>query len=197
MITGKLPLDLENRRISSLSNESEVLSVLVQGPEIALSSTIRKSKAIDCISQRPVKKARIQQDTHDKIKKCVRFVADETKLFEIIPRKQGEEYQCHSRWYTRWEYNVFRQDIKMNFFMHSLWMKNAEQHAHQGNVPPPADMCVRGLEKFCFYSNQAVVKDMRRLRMQAVLDQQRIQGAFRGPFFILRWRFEDGFSQVA
>jgi hypothetical protein len=100
---------------------------------------------------------------------------------EIIPDSQ-HDYDCDARWYSRGEYNAFRQDMKMNFFMHSMYMRRnslSQQEKHPGvQVRPPQDMCIRGLEKFCFHSNhEAVVKDTRKLRMQAVLDQQSVQRA--------------------
>jgi hypothetical protein len=100
---------------------------------------------------------------------------------EIIPDSQ-HDYDCDARWYSRSEYNAFRQDMKMNFFMHSMYMRRnslSQQDKHTDvQVRPPQDMCIRGLEKFCFHSNhEAVVKDARKLRMQAVLDQQSVQRA--------------------
>lgn len=176
MIMGKLPLELETRQAWSPPAPSRDLlsvltgSVLRRESSRSLSSTPLKTKAVDCLSDRPTKRQRLDLSTN---KKTVRFVTDESKLHEVIPVPGGEEYDCQARWYTRSEYNAFRQDMKMNFFMHSLWMRNVERQ--QQDVPPPKDLCVRGLEKFCFYSNQAAVKDMRQLRLNAVLDQQRIQ----------------------
>jgi hypothetical protein len=99
---------------------------------------------------------------------------------EIIPDSR-QEYDCDARWYSRSEYNSFRQDMKMNFFMHSMYMRRnslSQQNHTDARVSPPQDMCIRGLEKVCFYSNhEAVFQDTRKLQMQAVLDQQSVQRA--------------------
>ena len=128
------------------------------------------SKQDECLSARPTKKLRTTT-----ARKTVSFVSDVSTLHEVIPNQPGELYESDERWYSRSDYNSFRQDMKMNFFMHSLWMRNTQDHTQ--STSPPADMCIRGLEKFCFYSNQADMKDMRRLRQQAILDQQDIQKA--------------------
>ena len=112
-------------------------------------------------------------------KKTVSFAAQESELLQVIPTPEGEEYSFEDRWYSRGDYNEFRQDMKMNFFLHSMWMRKSQQKqpATSPRARPPKEICIRGLEKFCFYSNQAAVKEMRRTRLNAVLDQQRIQKA--------------------
>lgn len=176
MITGKIPLGIHS--MGSAHDQgifAALTSNMLRQPGLSsVSFPHLKSKAVDCLSDRPTKKPRL--DPLPKHKKTARFVTDESKLYEMIPITQGEEYDCEARWYSRSEYNSFRQDMKMNFFMHSLWMRNVEQQ-QQEDMQPPKDLCIRGLEKFCFYSNQAAMKDMRLLRLQAVLDQQRIQKA--------------------
>ncbi|CAB9525276.1 expressed unknown protein [Seminavis robusta] len=107
-------------------------------------------------------------------KKSVRFASQEPT--DIISQND-DNYDCEARWYSRAEYNAFRQDMRQNFFMHSMYMRrNSLPRTQYDSIPrPPKDLCIRGLEKFCFHD--VVGKDARKLRLQAVLDQQGVQQA--------------------
>jgi hypothetical protein len=104
-----------------------------------------------------------------RLRRAVRFSEREA---EEIP-SVNDESSTGQTWYNRQDYAVFREDMKVDYFIQAL-LKKRSPDAPPVEVPP--DHCIRGLEKICTDAESIQsCKSRRQQRVQAVLDQQRVQ----------------------
>ena len=206
-----MPPSKEQEELRLLSQRSRAVTPpSSQHKRCLLPSSVGFATATDSNS-RPTKRPRLDttatgtalSSSSNATKKSVRFAAP-SALALMIPttnktsttasNDENDGYDADVRWYSRQEYNDFRNDMKLNFFMHSSFLQKQKQDKHKVVIPPP-DLCIRGLEKLCVYAHAFMMTpaatpttmacssmggadaDLRKVRFVAVLDQQQIQRA--------------------